>query len=269
MNLSQASLMVVVPVFLITIASVSLSEQDKEQQVVTLVNQNIQLLRSRSDCFDQVSNTRSALLSEITIMKGEVTNADTMYRSMSNQYANLSWVCSTGENPMNIGWEDYNRLRDICKEYGCVDEDYLKNSSVIDWNTSMLDSAEYCATKDRFDQVIFCLSDTTRAQLNYTPGFPDLRPATELNGVGDCTDYAKLFCAYARSIGMPCRVVLGRGVNTTDSLHQWSEVQYFTDGSYGWVVIDATERANSTSINDSPDPFSSQGKYILTKEETW
>ncbi|MFC1671929.1 transglutaminase family protein [Planctomycetota bacterium] len=57
------------------------------------------------------------------------------------------------------------------------------------------------------------------------------------NGTGDCSEHAVLFCALARSAGIPSREAFGLAVTWPSAgYHAWSEV--YIDGQ--WVVVDAS-----------------------------
>ena len=67
-----------------------------------------------------------------------------------------------------------------------------------------------------------------------TPGFGGALQAF-YDGYGECGDYAALFCALLRAVGVPARTVAGWIAETGDSHHVWAE---FYLPSYGWIPTD-------------------------------
>lgn len=59
------------------------------------------------------------------------------------------------------------------------------------------------------------------------------------NRRGDCGEYAFLYAAWCRSVGLPCRVLFGALVGRRMRGHAWNEV--FVDGP-GWLVVDSLPR---------------------------
>jgi hypothetical protein len=55
------------------------------------------------------------------------------------------------------------------------------------------------------------------------------------NGYGECGDYATLFCALLRAVGVPARPVAGWMAETGQSRHVWAE---FYLPSCGWIPAD-------------------------------
>jgi hypothetical protein len=55
------------------------------------------------------------------------------------------------------------------------------------------------------------------------------------DGYGECGDYAALFCALLRAVGVPARTVAGWIAETGASRHVWAE--FYLPG-YGWVPAD-------------------------------
>ncbi|NOK57408.1 MAG: hypothetical protein GFH27_549309n143 [Chloroflexi bacterium AL-W] len=54
---------------------------------------------------------------------------------------------------------------------------------------------------------------------------------------GDCGQYSFLYAAWCRSLGIPCRVLIGSWVRGHMQAHVWNEV--YIDGS-GWVPLDSS-----------------------------
>lgn len=80
-------------------------------------------------------------------------------------------------------------------------------------------------------------------------------------GVGDCDDYARLFVAISRSLGIPSRVAF-------NSRHMWVEVLLpLKDGSYRWMVVDpldSSEISYPLSLDIEPECEN----YVI-EDETW
>jgi hypothetical protein len=76
--------------------------------------------------------------------------------------------------------------------------------------------------------------------------------------VGDCTEHAALFCAFARAIGVPTRIVQGlMFTGEAFGFHQWNEV-YLNQ----WIPVDTT--CNRIGI---PALYLKTGEYAARQEE--
>jgi hypothetical protein len=65
-------------------------------------------------------------------------------------------------------------------------------------------------------------------------------------GYGECGDYAALFCALLRAVGVPARPVVGYWAESGRPTHVWAE--FYLPG-YGWVPADP-ERGDGTGKPD-------------------
>jgi len=74
---------------------------------------------------------------------------------------------------------------------------------------------------------------------DYLPDIVD----TYTTNTGICYDYASLFAAMLRSIGIPTKLVKGYASYAPDSYHAWNEV--YIDGE--WVTVDPTRDATLRS----------------------
>jgi len=61
-------------------------------------------------------------------------------------------------------------------------------------------------------------------------------------GYGECGDYAALFCALLRAVGVPARPVVGYWAESGKPTHVWAE--FYLPG-YGWVPADPERGDNS------------------------
>jgi len=78
---------------------------------------------------------------------------------------------------------------------------------------------------------------------------------------GICYDYASLFAAMLRSVGVPAKLVKGNSDNAV-GYHAWNEV--LLDNQ--WVIIDATYGAQALAKNQSDDMIKPASKYSKANE---
>jgi transglutaminase-like putative cysteine protease len=74
---------------------------------------------------------------------------------------------------------------------------------------------------------------------------PDIEK-TYLEKTGICYDYASLFAAMLRSIGIPAKLVKGYSKENPDVYHAWNEV--LLNGK--WIVVDTTLDASNPRSNE-------------------
>lgn len=80
------------------------------------------------------------------------------------------------------------------------------------------------------------------------PGFQGAKLTLEL-GSGECGDYATLFVAMARAVGIPARPVVGYHAYSGEQYHVWAE--FYLQG-IGWVPVDA----QAGDMGDTASPWS-------------
>jgi|AGTN01.1.fsa_nt_gi Transglutaminase-like enzymes, putative cysteine proteases len=71
---------------------------------------------------------------------------------------------------------------------------------------------------------------------DYLPNIVD----TYTTGIGICYDYASLFAAMLRSIGIPAKLVKGYASYAPDTYHAWNEVYIEEE----WILVDITRDAS-------------------------
>ncbi len=89
---------------------------------------------------------------------------------------------------------------------------------------------------------------------------PDIEK-TYIENSGICYDYASLFAAMLRSIGVPAKLVKGYSMQDPNTYHAWNEV--YLDGK--WVVIDTTLDASlplgSAPMEKNPQDYAKVYEY--------
>lgn len=112
---------------------------------------------------------------------------------------------------------------------------YIVASSLEEDNT-LLPSC----TEDIYDYVVQNIRyDSAKVfdlLYNYLPDIVD----TYTTGEGICYDYASLFAAMLRSIGIPAKLVKGYASYAPDTYHAWNEVLLGGE----WITIDPTRDAS-------------------------
>ncbi|MBN1412181.1 MAG: transglutaminase domain-containing protein [Spirochaetales bacterium] len=83
------------------------------------------------------------------------------------------------------------------------------------------------------------------------------------SGLGQCGDYAALFCALCRARGIPARPVVGYNASSgTDETHVWAE--FYLEG-IGWIPADPTFGQKSPDRRDYYFSNLDSARVILTK----
>lgn len=89
---------------------------------------------------------------------------------------------------------------------------------------------------------------------------PDIEK-TYFEETGICYDYAALYGAMLRSLGIPAKLVKGYNLKNPDVYHAWNEV--YIDGE--WIVVDTTFDAsqpkNSQKMVKSPEDYAKVYEY--------
>ena len=151
--------------------------------------------------------------------------------TLEQVFTYVAYDISYDIDPGTIG--AYDPSSDLYQTY-TVSEDKIESAhpdiqsaawSIVGSETNPYDKAELI-----YDWVI--------KHLYYqdTPGFGGALQAFR-DGYGECGDYATLFCALLRAVGVPARTVAGWNAETGHSHHVWAE---FYLPSYGWIPADPT-----------------------------
>jgi hypothetical protein len=130
---------------------------------------------------------------------------------------------------------------------------------------SSLDESEgllSLCTEDIYDYVVENIrydSDKVFDLLyDYLPNIVD----TYTTNTGICYDYASLFAAMLRSIGIPTKLVKGYASYAPDAYHAWNEV--FIDGE--WITVDPTRDATLRASGLAYDLRKESADYIIVYE---
>ena len=80
---------------------------------------------------------------------------------------------------------------------------------------------------------------------------------------GICYDYASLFGAMLRSVGIPTKLVMGTSTYTKDTYHAWNEVYSSTENQ--WLTIDTTVDATLKSAANTYQMKKDVTRYTVDK----
>lgn len=84
-----------------------------------------------------------------------------------------------------------------------------------------------------------------------------------MDNTGICYDYASLFAAMARSVGIPTKLVTGYADNV-EEYHAWNEVYMASKNQ--WVIIDTTVDAQYIAANKTVNMIKDSEKYTIKNE---
>ncbi len=148
---------------------------------------------------------------------------------------------------------------------------FLNSIQEIKWDDSMkaIEKAkELTAGKKTNEEKIAAIYDYITANIKYdyakisnltSEYLPEMDSILE-GGRGICYDYASLFAAMLRSVGVPTKLVKGRSSNVKE-YHAWNEV--FVDGK--WKIVDTTLDAASVQQDRSVEMYKSEKAYTGDK----
>lgn len=83
------------------------------------------------------------------------------------------------------------------------------------------------------------------------------------NETGICYDYASLFAAMLRSVGVPTKLVMGYNKSDSKTYHAWNQV-YLADEDK-WITIDTTYDASSNSKIKTVNMLKDANQYLASK----
>ncbi len=148
----------------------------------------------------------------------------------------------------NIHWDyDMEPIRDV--RYIVADsleENDLQDACTEDIYNFVVENIRYDS-----DKVFDLLYD-------YLPDIVDVYTT----GEGICYDYASLFAAMLRSIGIPAKLVKGYASYAPETYHAWNEV--YIDGA--WIVVDTTRDATLYQSHTAYDMKKEPVDYSIVYE---
>ena len=178
---------------------------------------------------------------------------DGSVEDFSLQYGNGEY---TARIMQNVKDDEYFVVTSKTFEVALTDETsvYLNSIQNVPWNYNMkpiqdvryivsdslsgLEDAKLLSgcSSDLYEYVIENIKyDSNKVYTLMYDYLPDIEK-TYLEGTGICYDYAALFGAMLRSIGIPAKLVKGYNLDNPDVYHAWNEV--YIDGE--WLLIDTT-----------------------------
>jgi hypothetical protein len=155
---------------------------------------------------------------------------------------------------------------------------YLNSIQNVDWDYDMepIREVRYIVAEslDKEDGLMFsCTEDVYNYVVrnirydsakvfdllyDYLPDIAD----TYTTGMGICYDYASLFAAMLRSIGIPAKLVKGYASYAPDTYHAWNEV--YIEGE--WIIVDSTRDASLRSSGSAYKMEKESVNYLKTYE---
>lgn len=118
---------------------------------------------------------------------------------------------------------------------------YLRSTYLCPVNEALRAEAEEISglAKDQLS-IVKCIFEHLHKTYRYKFP-PEKRGALHFKeaGKGDCGEFSFLFCSYMRSLGIPCRTVVGAFLHRFNP-HVWNEVWL---DSYGWIPVDTSMAA--------------------------
>lgn len=174
--------------------------------------------------------------------------------------------------PLQLGNGDYkievleniegNKYRQVAAETINYNDDngktvFLQSNEIVNWNSDMAsikkakaltqnavtDTEKVAAIYSYIVKNIkYDYEKAETVQNGYVPAIDDVYTAKE----GICYDYAVLFAAMLRSVGIPMKVLMGTSTDVTE-YHAWNQV-YMKD-TKKWITIDTTIDAALKTVN--------------------
>ncbi|MEJ8548115.1 transglutaminase-like domain-containing protein [Brevibacillus borstelensis] len=119
---------------------------------------------------------------------------------------------------------------------------YLRSTPLVPVNDEMRKEAEQIAgdSQDTIEQARRLFDHLVKHYRYQSPPKERGAAAMQCNKKGDCGEFAFLFAAYCRSLGIPCRIAMGAWATGKFQAHAWNE--FFAAG-VGWIPVDASTAA--------------------------
>lgn len=206
-------------------------------------------------------NTISLLINEDNQFNRIIKSSE-LYNGLSNKII-IPFKYDLNEVITNI----FNPIFDVFKNLGINNVNYLYNGVTIDEATKSsdeikkfaIDSTRYLETsyekaRKLYYEVINMLEyDEQKSAEILENNFESLSGAIYAfeNKKGICFDYASLYSVFAESVGLPTRIVVGKGFDGSEWInHAWNEV--YIEEFDKWIKVDTTfgETSNYFDINN-------------------
>ncbi len=172
-----------------------------------------------------------------------------------------------------------NKFKQVSKEVVTLksidtNEVYLQSIQMINWNNEMnaIKKAKELTKNAKNDKekveaiynyiianISYDNDKASKIKSNYIPKIDETLKAQ--NGI--CYDYASLFGAMLRSVGVPTKLVMGRK-NDIKEYHAWNQV--FLEDSNEWINIDTTYDAGLKKGNVDTNMIKNANEYKVEKE---
>lgn len=151
---------------------------------------------------------------------------------------------------------------------------YLNSIQIINWNSKMkpilkvaeltneisTDIEKVTAVYNYIIQNIqYDYEKINKIDKSYIPNINDIYKSSS----GICYDYASIFAAMTRSLGIPTKLVKGYRNNST-TYHAWNEI--FINELDKWIIIDTTSDANLFRKNKKFKMIKNGGEYNKVRE---
>lgn len=151
---------------------------------------------------------------------------------------------------------------------------YLQSIDMINWNENMQaikqakDLTKNLKTDKEKAAAIYAFI-TNKVKYDYnkamtvTTGYIPSIDATLNTSLGICFDYAVLYAAMMRSVGVPTKVVMGYNKDITE-YHAWNEI-YLSETDQ-WLTIDTTYDAPAIQKGSIIPMIKNKNDYITEKQ---
>jgi len=203
-------------------------------------------------------NVPDVLSPEIKIIKSNVpiTSNFTIYTNNVN----------TLEIEVEIRLNPKIDMKEVAERYDVDISRFLESDDFFDSATDGIEIQKIVSSINRNQSILELIEnikDSTKNAFQYSENETNFDISESLNaGIGDCDDYARLFVAISRSLGIPARVAF-------NSNHMWAEVLMpLENGSYKWVVVDPSDSEDNISYLLSLDLEPMCENYVI-EDEVW
>lgn len=221
-------------------------------------------------------NTKNSKRIKVMIQKGEnkyTYNLDNQKEDFSLQMGNGNYTINLLENT------EGNKYKVVYKDTVVLsmkeeNNAFLGSVQMIKWDASMkaIKKAEELVKGAKSDEekvekiyqyivnnIEYDYAKISQLTSDYLPEIDN----TLVDNKGICYDYASLFAAMLRSVGVPTKLVKGYAPDVKE-YHAWNEV--YIGSKEQWVTIDTTVDAQYTKANKKVDMYKNSSLYNKVNE---
>lgn len=171
-----------------------------------------------------------------------------------NKYA----VKRSMSTQVNLKDDKISFLQSASPVYWHKDSDTAKLAAKLTENLDTDEKKAYAIYDFIVKNIKYDKNKTSGLETDYIPVVDEIL----LLGRGICYDYAALYAAMLRSLGIPAKLVKGYK-NDIEAYHAWNEV-YLEE--HGWVTIDTTYDDVMLENGTSPSFYKNINEYTKVRE---